>query len=86
MRCRSSPSTYRAASQPLVPERLFVGGGADGQPQAGGGMLGLLIDLLVAEKSGWQPADGHEAAGLKDLAANMTSEVIESLQSESTQK
>ena len=66
--------------QPLVPERLFVGG-ADGKPQTGG-MLGLLVDLLVAEKAGWQPAEVEPAAGLKDLAASMTHDGIESLQTD----
>ncbi len=66
--------------QPLVPERLFVGG-ADGKPQTGG-MLGLLVDLLVAEKAGWQPAEAEPTAGLKDLAASMTHDGIESLQTD----
>jgi hypothetical protein len=70
-----------------VPERLFVSsGGADGKQSAGNGMLGLLIDLLVAEKSGWQPIDGAESGDLKTLAENMTSETIESLQTQPVAK
>src|SRR5205807_8096766 len=52
------------SSQPLVPERVFVAGaGGNGEnghgPGAGAsqGMLGLLINLLVAEKSGFQVSD-----------------------------
>jgi uncharacterized membrane protein YqiK len=75
------------SAQPLVPERLFVSsGGADGKQSAGNGMLGLLIDLLVAEKSGWQPIDGAESGDLKTLAENMTSETIESLQTQPVAK
>jgi regulator of protease activity HflC (stomatin/prohibitin superfamily) len=42
------------SQQPLVPERLFVTGanGEDGAPAAGTGLLGTLIGLLAAEKSG----------------------------------
>jgi len=67
--------------QPLVPERLFVSSAAaDGKPQAASGMLGLLIDLLVAEKSGWQPAEaGGDGAGLENLSRSMTAEAMESL-------
>src|SRR5205085_920539 len=48
------------SSQPLVPERVFVAG-ANGENGHGAnpsqGMLGLLINLLVAEKSGFQQVD-----------------------------
>ena len=45
--------------QPLVPERLFVGGSSgDGKPTTEG-MLGTLLNLLVAEKTG-MPQDGVE--------------------------
>ncbi len=45
------------SSQPLVPERLFMasGNGENGHGAAPSqGLLGLLINLLVAEKSGFQ--------------------------------
>ena len=75
------------SAQPLVPQRLFVSNsGSDGKQSAGNGLLGLLIDLLVAEKSGWQPADGVDSGDLKTLAENMTSEVIESLQAKPVTK
>jgi len=43
------------SAQPLVPQQVFMGGGGgngDG-PAAGMGMLGTLINLLVAEKAGF---------------------------------
>jgi uncharacterized membrane protein YqiK len=38
------------SKQPLVPERLLVAGGADGK--SGSNLVGTLLSLLVAEKSG----------------------------------
>jgi hypothetical protein len=46
------------STQPLVPERMFVTGGegsADSNGSASQGLLGTLLGLLVAEKSGFQP-------------------------------
>jgi uncharacterized membrane protein YqiK len=57
--------------QPLVPERVFVAGGsADGNgngssPSSTSGLLGVLISLLVAEKSGFQL--GLDSPELNDL-------------------
>jgi uncharacterized membrane protein YqiK len=71
------------SSQPLVPERVFVAAasGENGSPAGGaGGMLGLLLSLLVAEKSGFQIADGAEPAGLKELSERITREALEALQ------
>lgn len=66
--------------QPLVPQRLFVTGsdGANGHgPNQG--LLGTLIALLVAEKSGFQPTATTALTGLEDLAEQMTSSSMESL-------
>jgi hypothetical protein len=38
------------SKQPLVPERLLMTGGADGK--SGANLIGTLLSLLVAEKSG----------------------------------
>jgi predicted Zn finger-like uncharacterized protein len=70
------------SSQPLVPERVFVSGGTGEQNgQAGGasGMLGMLLSLLVAERSGFQPVDAGEVSGLKDLGERLTRDALESL-------
>src|SRR5262249_3716254 len=71
------------SSQPLVPERVFMAGangenGHAGSP--GQGMLGLLINLLVAEKSGFQLADNAGMASLQEFADRMTREAMESMQ------
>ena len=67
-----------ASAQPLVPERLFVAG-ADGKDQAGQGMFGLLVSLLVAEKSGLGGALPDAADPLRDLADSMSREVMAGL-------
>jgi uncharacterized membrane protein YqiK len=76
------------SSQPLVPERVFVAGGPDGAAPAGGGgaggMLAMLLNLLVAEKAGFQPnGNGHaeaEPAALKEIADKLTQEAVTALQ------
>ncbi len=71
------------SNQPLVPERVFMAG-ANGENGHGGaptqGMLGMLINLLVAEKSGFQPSDTQAMAGLQEFADRMSKEAMESMQ------
>jgi hypothetical protein len=70
------------SQQPLVPERLFVaGGGTDGEGsmQAGHGMLGTLLSLLVSEKSGFSPIGLDENDPLKKFADRMSAQVMEKL-------
>jgi uncharacterized membrane protein YqiK len=71
------------SSQPLVPEKLFVSAGGDGAnghtSLVGQGLLGTLIQLLVAEKSGFQPADGDGNAELKELANRLTQEAMSNM-------
>jgi hypothetical protein len=43
-------------------------------------MLGMLINLLVAEKSGFQPSDPNALGSLSEFADRMTREALESLQ------
>lgn len=81
------------SSQPLVPERVFMAGaGNDGPNTSGGtsGMLGMLINLLVAEKAGFHPANGHseigEVPGLKEMCERLTREAMASLQKEPAAK
>jgi uncharacterized membrane protein YqiK len=74
------------SKQPLVPERVFVAGG-DGQPSgsgglgggAGQGVLGLLLSLMVAEKSGFALPDDNSSASLQEFADRMTREALDSL-------
>ncbi len=69
------------STQPLVPERVFVAGGAGGgdNQQTVQGLLGLLIDLLVAEKSGFQTVENTETARLKQFAEKMESQALDSM-------
>ncbi len=71
------------SSQPLVPERVFMAGAGGENGHAAGanqGLLGTLISLLVAEKSGFQPAAGGAFAGLEEMTERMTRDAMESMQ------
>ncbi|HUB27135.1 MAG TPA: SPFH domain-containing protein [Tepidisphaeraceae bacterium] len=70
------------ATQPLVPDRVFISGGAgNGEASsAGAGMVGMLMNLLVAEKSGFSTADNPEMASLKELADKMTKQVMATME------
>jgi uncharacterized membrane protein YqiK len=69
------------SKQPLVPERVFMAGGhgENGSAAGAGGVLGTLLSLLVAEKSGFQPVDATELSGLKEFGERLTRETLESL-------
>ena len=75
------------ASQPLVPERVFLSGapGDGGSTSPSTGMLGMLIQLLVAEKSGFQPSDPASLDSLREFTERMTREAMESMQQAATQ-
>ncbi len=68
------------ASQPLVPERVFSAG-TNGEAGQGTGMLGMLVNLLVAEKSGFQlSGDGTDLSALKEFADRMTRDAMSSIE------
>jgi len=70
------------SSQPLVPERVFMAAAnSDGSGNAASvsGMIGMLLNLLVAEKSGFQPLDAGEVSGLKEISERLTRDALESL-------
>jgi uncharacterized membrane protein YqiK len=69
------------SSQPLVPERVFMSGGQGDNTGSSGvsGLVGLLLNLLVAEKSGFQPVDAGEMSGLKEISERLTRDALESL-------
>jgi uncharacterized membrane protein YqiK len=72
------------SSQPLVPERVFIGGaGANGSSDGSSatGMIGQLLNLLVAEKSGFTVSDSADSNGLKDFADRMTKQMLDSMES-----
>ena len=73
------------SAQPLVPERVFVAGtngtSADGHGDAASsGLLGLLINLLVAEKSGFQVSDTGATSALQEFADRMARQAMEAMQ------
>jgi uncharacterized membrane protein YqiK len=74
------------SSQPLVPERVFMAGanGEAGQGAPSQGLLGLLISLMVAEKSGFQPSEDAGLGTLKEFADRMTREAMQSMQQAAT--
>ena len=74
--------------QPLVPERVFLAGGTGGAAGdgsassaagAGQGVLGLLLNLMVAEKSGFAMGGEGSSAALQEFADRMTREAMASM-------
>ena len=74
------------SSQPLVPERVFSAGGGNGTGSdslsagASQGVLGLLINLMVAEKSGFQLADNGSSNALEEFADRMARQAMDSME------
>jgi uncharacterized membrane protein YqiK len=72
------------SKQPLVPERIFMAGSNGHYPNGDGspadtsaqGVFGLLLSLLVAEKSGFS-LDSAGVASLEEYAERMSREAIE---------
>jgi uncharacterized membrane protein YqiK len=76
-------------TQPLVPERMFIAGGGgnghngdshDPTNTATGGMIGLLINLLVAEKSGFQLTESAPESDLRRFSDLVTRRAMDSIQ------
>ena len=80
-------------SQPLVPERVFIAGGAGGNGvagdnmltgaggvAAGSGLMGMLLSLLVAEKSGFPMAEPASESELRSFTERVTRQAMESIQ------
>jgi uncharacterized membrane protein YqiK len=75
------------STQPLVPQRVFIAGGGGGSPgdgnQAAGasqGLLGMLLSLMVAEKSGFQLSESSENSPMQEYADKMARQALESMQ------
>jgi uncharacterized membrane protein YqiK len=64
------------STQPLVPERVFVNGGEKGGQN---GLVGTLLDLLVAEKSGFALQAPDDPTGLKEYGERMSKDALEAL-------
>jgi len=71
------------SAQPLVPERVFQAGGgsANGPVDSASGLLGTLLSLLVAEKSGFEAAaDNPHLAAVKQFADAMSQQIADAKQ------
>jgi uncharacterized membrane protein YqiK len=73
------------SSQPLVPQRVFMAGtngnGENGTSGAASqGLLGLLMSLLVAEKSGFQLTENQATSTLQEFADRMAKQAMDSMQ------
>lgn len=77
-----------SSSQPLVPERVFVAGGVGSPGESGGngglgagqGILGVLLNLLVAEKSGFSLSETSDNSALRELADRMAAQALASME------
>jgi len=78
-------------TQPLVPERVFIAGGVgssgvggDGQSGAGAGvgngLVGLLLSLLVAEKSGFQLTETSSGSELEAFSEKVTRQAMDAIE------
>ena len=68
------------SQQPLVPERLFTTTSeSGGNGPVGQGMLGTLINLLVAERSGFSPSSDVNQPEIQDLMDQMAKESTASI-------
>jgi uncharacterized membrane protein YqiK len=81
------------SSQPLVPERVFIAGGGgngnghggEGLPgavgvNAGSGLMGMLLSLLVAEKSGFQLTEQIPGNVLQEFADKISKQAMENME------
>ena len=70
------------SAQPLVPERLFVSGSQSGEGATlGSGMLETLLQLLVAEKTGWETKEQPELDSLRQFTDRVSRSAIHSIES-----
>jgi uncharacterized membrane protein YqiK len=69
-----------ASAQPLVPERMFVSGANGDTGNIAGGPLGMLLTLMLSEKSGLGSfADTPESAEMKSECDKLAKEAIGAL-------
>jgi hypothetical protein len=71
------------STQPLVPEQVFIsgGGGSLGDTTASTGVIGTLLGLLLAEKTGFRlPEAGGNCGELKHLADRFTEQALATLE------
>jgi uncharacterized membrane protein YqiK len=69
-----------SSSQPLVPQRMFVSGANGDTGSIAGGPLGMLLNMILSEKSGLGSfADTPESAELKVECDKLTKEAMGTL-------
>ena len=70
------------SEQPLVPQHMFIAGGGATGPDASQatGLLGTLVNLLVAEKSGFKFDGNGQSANIKALAERLTKQAMDAMQ------
>lgn len=68
------------SAQPLVPERLFVTGGGGSESTNEEGLMGMLLKLLVAERSGFMTVPAAEQPELKGIVERLTDDAFGALQ------
>lgn len=72
------------SAQPLVPERVFVSGeqtGSSGQQTpTGQGMLGVLLQMMLAERSGIQTPEALDSSLFKSLSDRMAADTLNALE------
>ncbi len=66
------------STQPLVPEQVFISGDGAGHGEATTGVVGTLLGLLLAEKTGFRLAD-QNGCELKQLADRFTEQALATL-------
>lgn len=76
------------SAQPLVPERMFVSGETAGQTQApaGQGVLGVLLQMMLAERTGIQSPEPVDASLFKSVVDRMASDAMHALEHTSNGK
>ncbi len=68
------------SQQPLVPDRLFVSGSQNGESSPlASGILGTLLELLVAEKTGWTTSDHPELDSLRQFSDQVSKNALASM-------
>jgi uncharacterized membrane protein YqiK len=65
------------SQQPLVPQHMFVAGGEGAAGGGGQNLLGTLISMLVAEKSGFKLDPNSQTGAMKELAEKLTRQAME---------
>ncbi len=70
------------SQQPLVPQQLFVNGGDGADANASSGLLGTLLTMVVAEKTGFQLSVGRDREDLHRVAQKFTDQAVVPLERE----